>query len=51
MALWAGLVAFAVALLALLARQIDLFLILRSIVELAAVVGVFALICAAEARN
>jgi hypothetical protein len=51
MALWAGLVAFVLALFVLLARQVDLFLILRSIVELAGVVGVFALICAAEARN
>jgi hypothetical protein len=51
MALWAGLVAFAAALLVLLTRHLDLFLILRSIVELAGVVGVFALICAAEARN
>jgi hypothetical protein len=51
MALWAGLVAFVVALFVLLTRQLDLFLILRSVVELAAVVGVFTLICAAEARN
>ena len=51
MALWAGLVAVAVAVLALLTRQIDIFLVLRSVVELAAVMGVFALICAAEAHN
>lgn len=51
MALWAGVVAVAVAVLALLTRQIDIFLILRSVVELAAVMGVFALICAAEAHN
>jgi hypothetical protein len=51
MALWAGLVAVAVALFVLLTRQIDVLLILRSVVELAAVVGVFALICAAEAHN
>ena len=51
MALWAGLVAIVVALFALLTRQIDLFVVLRSFVELAAVVGVFALVCAAEAHN
>ena len=51
MALWAGLVALAVAAFAVLTRQFDVFLILRSFVELAAVVGVFALICAAEASN
>ncbi|MDF3060445.1 MAG: hypothetical protein K0S06_554 [Microvirga sp.] len=51
MALWAGVVAVAVAVLALLTRQIDIFLVLRSVVELAAVMGVFALICAAEAHN
>jgi hypothetical protein len=51
MALWAGLLAIAAGLLALLTRQIDLFVVLRSIVELTAVVGVFALVCAAEAHN
>jgi hypothetical protein len=51
MALWAGVIAIALAVLALLTRQLDVFLVLRSVVELAAVVGVFALICAAEAHN
>jgi hypothetical protein len=51
MALWAGLLAIAAGLLALLTRQIDLFVVLRGIVELTAVVGVFALVCAAEAHN
>ena len=51
MALWAGVVALAVVVLAILTRQVDLFVIFRSIVELVAVTGVFALICAAEARN
>jgi hypothetical protein len=51
MALWAGFVAIVIALFALLTRQIDLFVVLRSFVELAAVVGVFALVCAAEAHN
>jgi hypothetical protein len=50
-ALWAGVVALAVVVLAILTRQVDLFVIFRSIVELVAVTGVFALICAAEARN
>src|SRR3954470_20924865 len=51
MALWAGLVAFTVAVVVVLTRQLDLAVVLRSIVELGAVVSVFALICAAEASN
>lgn len=51
MALWAGLVAFVLALFTFLSPQIDYFAVLRGVLELAAVVGVFALICAAEASN
>lgn len=51
MALWAGVVALVLALFAFFAPQIDYFALLRSATELAAVVGVFALICAAEASN
>jgi hypothetical protein len=51
MALWAGVLALALAVVAVLAPHVDLSYVLRSLVELAAVVGVFALICAAEASN
>lgn len=51
MALWAGLVALVLALFAFLTPQVDYFAMLRGAVEVAAVVGVFALVCAAEASN
>jgi hypothetical protein len=51
MALWAGVLALTLAVVAVLGPQIDVAYVLRSLVELAAVVGVFALICAAEASN
>ena len=52
MALWAGVVALTLAVVAFfLGPSLDYAFILRSVVELGAVVGVFALICAAEASN
>jgi hypothetical protein len=51
MALWAGVVALLLGVLAALTRQFDFMFVLRNLVELGAVVGVFALVCAAEARN
>jgi hypothetical protein len=51
MALWAGVLALALAAAAVLAPHVDQAYVLRSLVELGAVVGVFALICAAEASN
>ena len=51
MALWAGVVALTLAVVAFLGPPLDYAFILRSVVELGAVVGVFALICAAEASN
>jgi hypothetical protein len=51
MALWAGLVAMALAVLVLFAPSVDYAFVLRSLMELAAVCGVFALICAAEASQ
>ena len=51
MAVLAGLFALALGLVAILGFQLDYTGVLRSIVELGAVVAVFALICAGEARN
>jgi hypothetical protein len=51
MALWAGILALALAVVAALAPHVDYVYVLRSFFELAAVLGVFALICAAEASN
>jgi hypothetical protein len=51
MALWAGVVALMLAIVALFGPPLDYAFILRSVVELGAVVGVFTLICAAEASN
>lgn len=51
MALWAGFVALLLALFAFLTPPIDYFAVLRGTMEFAAVLGVFALICAAEASN
>jgi hypothetical protein len=51
MALWAGVLALMLAAAAVLAPHVDPAYVLRSLVELGAVVGVFALICAAEASN
>jgi hypothetical protein len=50
MALWTGFIALIIALIAYLGEP-DLYAVLRSMVELSAVVGVFTLICAAEASN
>ena len=51
MALWAGVVALTLAVVAFLGPPLDYPFILRSVVELGAVIGVFTLICAAEASN
>ncbi len=52
MAVWTGLVALILALAAaVFAPPIDPFLVLRSLLELFAVLSVFALICAAEAST
>jgi hypothetical protein len=51
MALWAGVVALVLAVFALFGPPLDVAFMLRSLVELGAVVGVFTLICAAEASN
>jgi hypothetical protein len=51
MAVLAGLFALALGLVAILGFQLDYTVVLRSIVELGAVVAVFALICAGEARS
>jgi hypothetical protein len=51
MALWAGLVALIVTFLAILTGRIDVAVLLRSVLELGAVLGVFALVCAAEANS
>ena len=51
MALWAGLVALALGLAAILGMEPNATAILRGVLELGAVLGVFALICAAEARQ
>jgi hypothetical protein len=51
MALWAGVVALTLAVIAFLGPPLDYAFILRSLVELGAVIGVFTLICAAEASN
>ena len=51
MALWAGVFALALAAAAVLAPHVDQAYVLRSLMELGAVVGVFTLICAAEASN
>jgi len=48
MALWAGLAALVLALIAVLTGRLDAIVLLRSLLELGAVVGVFALICASE---
>jgi hypothetical protein len=50
MALWAGVVALTLAVVAFLGPPLD-YAFLRSVVELGAVIGVFTLICAAEASN
>lgn len=51
MALWAGLVALALGLAAILGMEPNGAGIVRGVLELAAVLGVFALICAVEARQ
>lgn len=51
MALWAGLVALALGVAAILSMEPNATAILRGVLELAAVLGVFALICAAEAHQ
>ena len=51
MALWAGLVALILACVAVFTGRVDAAVLLRSLFELGAVVGVFALICAAEANS
>lgn len=51
MALWAGLVALALGLAAILGMEPNAAAILRGLVELAGVLGVFALICMTEARQ
>ncbi len=50
MTLWASLIALALGLFAAVTSEPNTAM-LRSLVELAAVVGVFTLICAAEASN
>jgi hypothetical protein len=51
MLLWAAIIAVVIGFVAVFTGEPDYPLILRSLLELAAVVGVFTLICAAEARN
>jgi hypothetical protein len=51
MALWAGLVALIITCVAVLTGGINAAVLLRSVLELGAVIGVFALICAAEANS
>ena len=51
MALWAGVVALTLAVIAFLGPPLDYAFIVRSLVELGAAIGVFTLICAAEASN
>ena len=51
MAWWAGLVALALGLAAILGMEPNPTAILRGLVELAGVLGVFALICMTEARQ
>lgn len=51
MALWAGLVALALGLAAILGMEPNVAAMARGFVELGGVLGVFALICMAEARH
>jgi hypothetical protein len=51
MAIWTGLLAIALGLAAIVSMEPNVAAILRSVLELSAVLGVFALVCAAEARN
>ncbi len=51
MALWAVLVALGLGVFAIFTGELNSTAILRSLLELSAVIGVFALICAAEASN
>ena len=51
MAVWTGLLALALGLAAILAMEPNITAVLRGVVELAAVIGVFALVCAADARS
>jgi hypothetical protein len=51
MALWASLIALLIGSFAVFAGEPNYTAILRSVLELGAVIGVFTLICAAEASN
>jgi hypothetical protein len=51
MALWAGLVALALGVAAILGMEPNATAIVRGLLELGAVLGVFALVCVLEARQ